>query len=197
MKFKVGDRLRILDMLEGESCKGLVTVMAVSYRKGCEFPYSVRCDCGEILNKSEKKLELIEEDQKMQNKNEWKIGCHTLSKTKCGSLIVTDQLGDKHLYRINRNEFGALKDFLSTPYQEEEVYVKVGDRLKYYGEDHIVARISNNSHRFDIAMVRLSDGNSYNCLVDRKHDQLEYRLADLIETTELAKWRVLPREGEK
>lgn len=66
----------------------------------------------------------------MQKKNEWKIGCHTLSKTKCGSLIVTDQLGDKHLYRINRNEFGALKDFLSTPYQEEEVYVNIGMKVR-------------------------------------------------------------------
>lgn len=124
MKFKVGDEVSFVN---APNHTGTIR----GFHPRFDNWVDVMCDkCGRPSFDELTNL-ILKESQKMQNKNEWKIGCHTLSKTKCGSLIVTDQLGDKHLYRINRNEFGALKDFLSTPYQEEEVYVTRGSVVRF------------------------------------------------------------------
>lgn len=79
-------------------------------------------------------------------------------------------------YALDASEANKLKIFLSTPYQEEEVYVRIGDRVMYINPDtnkeepFIVSCLND-----DVFLVSLIDGTSHS----------------------LAEWRVLPREEEK
>lgn len=135
MKFKVGDRVSYYgrhDRLRGKnhvitsvSNDGFVRVLLFNgWYNSLDFR--------------------LMEEQKMQNKNELKIGCHILCKQSDGGLGVFTSDGSP-VYCVRPESCDDLKVFLSTPYQEDEVYIKAGDRLR------------NKRYAFNALVVRFKD----------------------------------------
>jgi len=125
-----------------------------------------------------------------ENKNELKIGCHTLTKCRTGEVKVLVSNPDP-CFHINPDEVSKIQSFLSTPYQEEEVYLKADDVV-----EHI---LTGNQARLvflrcaTYVLISLDSGENISGRVGMATSK---GIPSSALGLSLGEWRVLPRESE-
>ncbi len=135
------------------------------------------------------RLEPQKEQTMSENKNELRIGARLLRKDRLGSVLLVEHDRETELFLSDRKN---VIDFLSTPYQEEEVYMRAGDRVAKGISEYVVTDLGEGS----MGLVDVRSG-----ILMYKRLVFEWKkttLKDLLGRNEdISEWLILPREGEK
>lgn len=175
MKFKVGDRVKTLNSPQRGRVVNAQTAVSyyIEFEGRADYPHE---------KYQEDSLELVEENQKMQNKNKILIAGSSFEKR--GNGMIWTETHNNGTY-ISPCEIPAFVDFLSTPYQEEEVYVKSGDRFKYGNCEFILTDLGEGS-------LGLTDLSSGRLIIKRLVlDVSCTTLKDLVGVYDISEWEAI------
>ncbi len=126
----------------------------------------------------------------MKNKNKRKLGPITVTR-RCDGTISVEY--DEHAMSnvMHHQMIMDLQNFLSTPYQEEEVYVCLGQRVKKVfdicmNDVYLVASIGDNY----VVLIDVNTGYRYSD--QKKVENIDHiKLRDIIGRSDISEWEVI------